>query len=501
MKTKIKRLVSSIITLCLTMALLGCLTNVMERKSSRCKYDDFLEQDEDFDVLFMGTSHVIDGVYPMELWNDYGIVSYNFGGHSNRMATTYWTMENALDHTNPKLVVIDCMGVSDQWKCSDVFSFLHLSMDAFPLSVTKTKAVWDLLDDKNLDNDLANGKGRDSGEPRTKIGLMWDFSVYHSRWTELTEDDFNTAISPEKGAETKIYVAQEAENQGYSLEKMEPGTVSDKYLRMMIEDCQKRGIEVLLTYLPFPASEDKYKEANYIEDVAEEYGVNYINFLNMKEIIDYQTDLFDADSHLNASGARKVTDYLGQYIMDNYDIADHRNDKLYQFWNQDYSEYVIMKDDNFAAQDKLDRYLMLLSGDDVDFVLDVRNKDIYKNEWMLDMMENAGIDTEKITEKTDFIIKSGKNNLTVVLGDFREDGSLADTDAGEVELRYDDIGEDGQGYSLYLNGEKILTGNTKDGGLSAAVMRDGQIIDNVRFGYTVSDDGSEIKFTGGKRDR
>ncbi len=46
-----------------------------------------------------------------------------------------------------------------------------------------------------------------------------------------------------------------------------------------------------------------------------------------------------------------------------------------------------------------------------------------------------------------------------------------------------------------------MRANTKDGGLSAAVMRDGQIIDNVRFGYTVSDDGLEIKFTGGNRDR
>jgi hypothetical protein len=62
----------------------------MERKASDFKYANFFEQDEDFDVLFFGTSHVINGIFPMELWNDYGIVSYNFGGHGNEIATSYW---------------------------------------------------------------------------------------------------------------------------------------------------------------------------------------------------------------------------------------------------------------------------------------------------------------------------------------------------------------------------------------------------------------------------
>jgi hypothetical protein len=62
----------------------------MERKASDFKYANFFEQDEDFDVLFFGTSHVINGIFPMELWNEYGIVSYNFGGHGNEIATSYW---------------------------------------------------------------------------------------------------------------------------------------------------------------------------------------------------------------------------------------------------------------------------------------------------------------------------------------------------------------------------------------------------------------------------
>lgn len=71
------------------------MDGIVARKDSYFKYEPFFKQEENFDVLFMGTSHVLNAVYPMELWNDYGIVSYNFGGHGNYLPTTYCIMKNA----------------------------------------------------------------------------------------------------------------------------------------------------------------------------------------------------------------------------------------------------------------------------------------------------------------------------------------------------------------------------------------------------------------------
>ena len=255
MRRKLKIAGNCIITVCLTACILLCLTNLMERKASEEKYADFFEQKEDFDVLFMGTSHVINGVFPMRLWNEYGIVSYNFGGHDNRMPTTYWVMKNALEYTDPKVVVIDCAELSSEYKCSEAFSCVHLSLDAFPLNVTKVRAVWDLLDDPIYEEAIANGTASQSDEPRTKIGLLWDYSVYHSRWPEIGRSDFVPDITYEKGAESRIAVTRGQMEKIPSDQKMESGTTGDRYLRKMIEDCQDRGIEVLLTYLPFLAVE------------------------------------------------------------------------------------------------------------------------------------------------------------------------------------------------------------------------------------------------------
>ncbi len=477
MKKKILRILSCIITICLTIVILSKLTDIMERKSSDQKYSDFWSQEEDFDVLFMGTSLVINGVFPMELWNDYGIVSYNFGGHGNQIPTTYWVMENALEKTTPKVVVIDCMKVEENDKCSIAFEYLHLSFDTFPLNSTKVKAVWDLLDDPTLEENIANGNVSEGDEQRTRIGLLWDYSVYHSRWNEISRNDFELPMLYEKGAESRIAVAGGSLNKISSNNKIAPGSTGDKYLRMMIEDCQKRGIDVVLTYMPFLASESQQRTANYIYDIAKEYDVDYINFLDV-DLINYQTDLSDGEAHLNPSGARKITNYLGGYLVANYDIPDRRNDMNYDYWNIDYDEYVSMKNKNLVESANLVDYLMLLSGDDVEIRMDVRDKSIFSNGLIMDLLANIGVDTSQISNDTDFIIITDRGQNVTVVNGLRKDGSSQQTNLGEMKIYY---GEKGY-YGLYLNDEELMIGNTEDGaGLQIDVYRKEDRIDSVKY--------------------
>ena len=490
MKKKLKNIAGVIVTVCLTALLLSYLTDLLEGKESVVRYEDFFNQEEDFDVLFMGTSHIIDGVFPMELWNDYGLVSYNCGGHANRIATTYWVMENALEQTDPKVVVIDCMMVSEEQKYVESFSMLHWAIDIFPLRMTKIKAVWDLLDDPVTDRVIADSDLPAGSEQKSKTALLWNYLVYHSRWNELSQNDFEPEASCEKGAIAKVGIVRSAAEDRLPYDqKMEAGTVGDQYLRRMIEDCQRRGIEVLLTYLPFPAEEKYQKEANYIAGLAEEYGVDYINFLDM-DVIDYQTDIYDKDGHLNPSGARKVTDYLGKYLVTNYGLQDHRSDDAYATWYTDYEKYTALKDSQLTSQQGLAAYLMLLSGDDLDIILDIRNKDIYKNEWFMELLKNAGVGDGQLNEDTDFIIKTRQMEQAVCLDHFRESGSTADTPMGTVRFVCDDSGA----YEVTVDGSSYLDGNTQDSAdMRICVRRDGEIIDNVGFEYYVDVETTDVE--------
>lgn len=342
---------SMILLLCTVFA-----SDVLRRKDSDFKYKPFFEQKEDFDVLFMGTSHVIQGVFPMDLWDEYGIVSYNFGGNSNRIATSYWVMKNAFEYTSPKLVVIDAFLCGEMQKFFYYSELVHMSAGAFPLTMTKIRGICDLIDTPGL----LDSEGKDMFAYRWEY--LWNLGKYHPRWKELNENDImNKSVTKEKGAEARVNVAKPDPYEPLPKTETLPGdTVGLEYLRKMIEDCQRSGVEVLLTYLPFPAAENYSREANSVYAIAEEYGVNYINFLELDGVVDFNTDLFDSD-HLNASGAKKITDYIGRYIKGHYDIPDRRTDTQYQSWFGDYEDYISFKTDKLNQQDSLQNELMLLA--------------------------------------------------------------------------------------------------------------------------------------------
>lgn len=357
MKKYIKHICSCIVVVLIFVIICMAFSALVRRKASAAKYKDFFEQEEKFDVLLLGNSHMWNGVFPMDLWHYNGIVSYNLAGPGNRMATNYWIMMNAFDYTSPELVVVDCSGIKMNEKIPSKNEHVHTSFDSFPLTDTKIDAIKDLFDDT-----------------KRRWEFVWDYSIYHNRWNELSEEDFLKTGEFEKGAQSKVGISiPERYDTISSDKKIKRNKVSMDYLYMIIEECKKRDIEVLLTYIPFPADEVFQKEANTVRDIAQEYNVNYVNFLEM-DIVNFETDMHDA-SYLNAAGARKVTEYLGDYIIKNYDIDDQRENEDYAFWNKDYNEYIDYKISLFKDISTLDEYLMLLN--DRSFSCAVEFKDEY----------------------------------------------------------------------------------------------------------------------------
>ena len=398
MKEKTKIIIGCLTTLCLTLVLLISVGRLLELKDSRIKHEDFFNQKEDFDVLFIGSSHVTNGVFPMELWNEYGIVSYNLGEPAAQIATTYWMLQNALEHTTPKVVVLDGLNIAGTYKGDRRSEFMHLAFDDLPFSKTKINTVEDILDDKEFKRDILTGKVQTEGEVRSKIGYLWNYSIYHSRWNELSKKDFVVEKNIEKGAESGMVVTQGSLDRISKKEIHKGEYVGEEYFRKIIEDCQNKGIEVLLTYLPSTANEFYQKESNMIYAIAEEYGVQYINFLD-SNIVDYKTDMCD-NSHLNVSGARKVTNYLGNYLVSNYDLEDHRTDEEYKQWREDAVVYEKFKTDTLKTEENLLTYLMLLSASDYDIIIEVDNTNIFKDKIILDMLKNLGVKSSEISELT-----------------------------------------------------------------------------------------------------
>lgn len=317
--------------------LIGVVSNITERKDSQNKYHDFMELADQIDVLFLGSSHVLNGINPVQLYSEHGITSYNMGKPGGMVTESYWTLMNALDYCTPECVVVDLWALDRDYKYLDVMngyeseedtrnsiSLLHTNMDIWPVSETKTAAINDLISD-----------------PEIRKEFLWKFSLYHGRWSSITAGDFkNTAdqTSYLLGSEqrTELYLNPRIQQADDTTQTLQGKSMCEEYLDKILEVCSERNIDVVLTFLPMAVSYDQDRQAvNKISEIAEEKGILFLNMLpqETQSIIDYYTDMSD-DTHLNVNGMYKVTSYIGDILEERCELPDHRKEDGYSKWEE-----------------------------------------------------------------------------------------------------------------------------------------------------------------------
>ena len=385
MKRTLVRLLKATAFFALLTAVIAAASGLLERKESAAKLGPFFERAQNIDVLFLGSSHVLGAVYPQELWRDYGITSYNLGSYNDTVPVSYWTLRSVLEVCTPKLVVLDIDGIGYYSKVNENSSDLHTALDSLPLNRTKLEAIEDLLSDPDAYDAYGN----------RYADLKWEFyfplSIYHARWESLTVADLAPQGNAQLGAEMLIHIAEPAEYGIVSDAASESGW-GFTYLRRLIEECAERGIDVLLVNVPYPSVEgDDQRCSNRVYTIAGEYGVEFVDFVYMDQVVDYTTDCYDPASHLNPSGARKVTDYLGQLMAEYYGIEDHRGDPDYAPWDEGYAAYTSLKLQNLREQTDLRSFLMLLHDSGLSALISVPGDSaLYRDGNTLQLLQNIG---------------------------------------------------------------------------------------------------------------
>lgn len=381
------RLVEALFFLIVLGVVVMFVSITVERKESRDLFGGFLEEPERYDVLFFGDSQCVTGVYPFEMWAEYGIAGYNLASYSNMMPLNYWTLINALDYAEPKLAVIAVNGMFQKFKVSRHSGEVHTAMDYWPLSVNKVRMINDLFyDPEHADYTDTYGNSYQD--------LKWEYyftlGKYHSRWSELTKEDFTARRPYVMGGECMVGVLP-----------MWDYTVTDEndyvdeagygfaYLRAAIEECLGRGIDVMLVHMPAPSIINSQRYANTARSIAEEYGIRFVDATLLDSIVDYAVDCVDEDPHLNTAGTLKMTSYLGSYLRKHYDLPDRRSDPNYAHWHAYLEEYQDSKHEIISSQESLVNVLMLLHDLEYDFNLYLKeNAPVWYDELMILQMHN-----------------------------------------------------------------------------------------------------------------
>ena len=261
------------------------------------------EKKNTIDVLVAGDSESYTSVSPMDLWDRAGIAAYDCGQPGQRIQETYYILKTAFRTQSPKLVLFE---TNTMFRDPGFLKNVQLSLT----------------------------------EP-----LAYHFPVikYHNAWKALFDGPGGPKKSY-KGFEIRDKVVSYEGDEEYMKETKDKAQIPEVvriYMEKIKRLCEKNGANLLLVSAPSPKNYN-YKKHNSLEEYARENNLPYVD-LNMKfrDIgIDWKQDSYDRGDHLNISGARKVTAYIGQYLADNYDLPDRRNDDGWREWDDLAKEYL-----------------------------------------------------------------------------------------------------------------------------------------------------------------
>ncbi len=426
-----KRTLAVILTIALFAAGLYGMQELTRAKTARARdlrYKTFFANPEEYEVIFLGSSHMMYGVNPMVIWNKTGITSFNWGSPTCTIPSSYWKLQNIMDYETPKLVVLDCFRASWIQKTYNEYR-LHEALDAFPLSYTKYLAV----------NDLMRGEAYKENDgvytDVQRYNLLFPLYAYHSRGEELEKTDFVNDYTDTKGCEFEINVATPIEiSHTKESTPVTPDMQGIVYLKKTIAYCQEQGIPILLTYLPYPTDEPWKMESNMIAPIAEEYGVPYLNFTDM-DVVDYDTDYSDPDSHMNISGQEKVSEFLADYIATHYEIAPMRDDETVRAeWDALYDAYEETKREDLKQELSLRSYLMLLRKTSDHVIVKINDPSVLESPVHLRLLYGMMTEQKTLDEDTAYIVLS--DGHTELFG--REDAALSGIGSDVTDLLADD---------------------------------------------------------------
>lgn len=449
------------------------------------------EKKNSIDVLLLGTSHIARGILPMEMYERYGIKSYNLATSGQPIEMTYYTLEEAIKTQKPKAVVWDVSSLyshdADSWYWKIVLNEMNVSKN-------KKLAVKEYLK-----------QYEDYGE--TMASLMIPLLEYHTRWKEIEKQDFEFLSSNKryfsKGGQINSYILRgvSVNDMNLAVEDMMGNTVkevreynnhvfhgwqeqnelysvsiidSNKEWAVRIKElCDANHIQLLAVKVPNAYMPQQYSSAWTIERYkktqafCEEVGITYFDMLYDVDFgIDFERDSYDGGMHLNLYGARKASEGLGNYLKEHYQLSEKRDEQ----WDKDLLSYQkARKVALLELEQDFSTYIHMLADEYKDHMIFITASDDMAqglHETDINALRELGL-------RTDF---SGafRNSYLAVL----ENGEVKYEALSNRSLEYSGVCEEsGTKYKLYSSGWWTVAG--------ASIRLDGD-------GYAVGSRGLNI---------
>lgn len=292
-----------------------------------------------YDVIISGTSIAITNISAEELYLAYGIASVSIGEPEQMTFLSYYALENALKYQSPKVVLFDIQSIfySEDVQKERIITnenyYVHYTLDDIEDVKIKSEAVEQV---KKINSE----------------STYWDYFskmfYNHANWENINKRNF---ISKQKeswilnnrnliGVQENVSNIRMMSAEDNTKQKVEIPEVNIVYLKKIADLCKSNNIKLVLTRGCGSQSWD-WEQYNTAVDLAQELEVPYLDLTMYEEEIgfDWTTDSYDGRHH-NVNGTKKWTDFIGNYLVKNYNLEDRRDNEKYSQYEKEKEKYT-----------------------------------------------------------------------------------------------------------------------------------------------------------------
>lgn len=293
----------------------------------------YAEEKNSIDVLMCGGSTIATSFSPGYMWGEYGFTSYPISSNTQRPKAIKYLLEEAYKYQSPELVVIELrMFTYEDEVLREDEPHIREVTDNMRYSLHRFKTVHALAD------------GTETFEE--KLSYYFDIIKYHSNWgmffkpEEWQKIDYSKPDLHKGFQHPEVIMWHDEAVDGYiaTEERMAIPKEQEEILRDLISYLKEKEQDAIFVLTPLKNKEKVFAQANYMKDIVEAEGYQYVNMLDEIEL-DYSLDLLDG-AHTNIFGAKKCSQVLGEILSREYGLADKRMQEGYDSWDESYKAFL-----------------------------------------------------------------------------------------------------------------------------------------------------------------
>ncbi len=263
-------------------------------------YEILGEEENTIDVIAAGDSLVYSSLSPMEIWKHFGYTVFDCASAAQIIPDTYDFLKVGIKSQHPKIVLMEANVLfRDPAKKKQENKLLDYLKYYFPIA-----------------------KYHDNWKKYITYGRKKNWANVYKGYKFINKVEPATEIHPMSGSKKRREII-----------KSNLQTFDD-----IVKLCEENNVKLVLVAFPTQSTWSS-KKHNSTQDLAEKYGLEFID-LNLVDLgINWETDTKDAGNHLNYKGAIKVSKYIGNYLESTNILKDHRKDEKYKSYINAYRIY------------------------------------------------------------------------------------------------------------------------------------------------------------------